>query len=62
MKVVDLLKEQELLKAKYFAETEQGFILEVEEGQDTEYLSEQIKKHYEEVSNALNRYMEIEDM
>lgn len=62
MKVVDLLKEQELLKAKYFAETEQGFILEVEEGQDTEYLSEQIKKHYEEVSNALNRYMEIEDI
>lgn len=62
MKVVDLLKEQELIKAKYFTETEQGFILEVAEGQDTSYLSDQICKHYREVSDALKRYMEIEDL
>ena len=62
MKVVDLLKEQELIKAKYFVETEEGFILKVDEEDDTELLSEQICKHYEEVSNALRRYMEIEDL
>lgn len=62
LKVVDLLKEQELIKAKYFIETEQGFIVEVSEGQDTPYLSEQICQHYDEVYKALKRYMEIEDM
>lgn len=62
MRVVDLLKEQELIKAKYFVETEQGFIIEVDEDEDTQYLSEQVCKHYEEVSNALRRYMEIEDL
>ena len=62
MKVVDLLKEQELIKAKYFVETEEGFILKVDDEDDTELLSEQICKHYEEVSNALRRYMEIEDL
>ena len=62
MKVVDLYKEQELIKAKYFLETEQGFILEVDESQDTPYLSDQIRRHYREVSDALKRYMEIEDL
>ena len=62
MRVVDLLKEQELIKAKYFTETEQGFIIEVDEDEDTQYLSEQICKHYDEVSNALKRYLEIEDI
>ena len=62
MRVVDLLKEQELIKAKYFVETEEGFILKVDDEDDTELLSEQICKHYEEVSNALRRYMEIEDL
>lgn len=61
-KVVDLLREQELLKAKYFRETEQPFILYVVEGQDTEYLNNQIVQHHKEVSEALERYMEIEDI
>lgn len=61
MKVADLLKEQELLKAKYFTETEQPFIIEVTE-EDTSYLSSQICEHYREVSKALKRYMEIEDL
>jgi len=62
LKVVDLFKEQELIKAKYFLETEQGFILEADESQDTSYLSDQIRRHYKEVSDALKRYMEIEDL
>lgn len=62
MRVIDLLMEQELIKAKYFTETEQGFIIEVDDEDDTELLSEQICKHYDEVSNALKRYLEIEDI
>ena len=62
MRVVDLLKEQEHIKAKYFTETEQGFILKVDDEDDTSYLNEQICRRYEEVSNALRRYMEIEDL
>ena len=42
MKIADLLKEQELIEAKYFAEVEEGFIIPVYEGEDTSYLSEQI--------------------
>ena len=62
MKVIDLLKEQELIIARYFTETEEGFIIEVSDGQDTQYLSNQICKRYREVSEALKRYMEIEDL
>ena len=62
MKVVDLLKEQELIKAKYFTETEEGFILKVDDEDDSELLSDQICRHYDEVSDALKRYMEIEDL
>lgn len=61
-KVVDLLKEQELIKAKYFIETEQGFIVEVSEGQDTPYLSDQIYLRHKEMHEALERYIEIEDI
>ena len=31
-KVIDLLREQDLIKAKYFIETEQPFIVQVTEG------------------------------
>lgn len=62
VKVADLLKEQELIKAKYFTETEHPFILAAVEGQDRAYVSDQICRHYEEVSEALRRYMEIEDL
>lgn len=61
-KVIDLLREQDLIKAKYFIETEQPFIVQVTEGQDEAYLKEQVQMHYEEVSQALERYMEIEDL
>ncbi len=62
MKVIDLLKEQELIKAKYFTETEQPFILKATDGQDISYLSKQICRHYKELSEQLKRYMEIEDL
>ena len=62
MKIADLLKEQELIEAKYFAEVEEGFIIPVYEGEDTSYLSEQICKRYTEMSNALKRYLQIDDI
>lgn len=61
MKVVDLIKEQKLILAKYFTEVEEGFIIEVNENDNTSYLSEQICMRYKEVSDALKRYMEIDD-
>lgn len=61
MTIADLIKEQELLRAQYFSD-DQPFILEVNDPQSKQYLSEQICQHYEEVSKALNRYMEIEDL
>lgn len=60
VKVVDLLKEQELLKAKYFASDDVPFIIRSSEEND--YLEKQMVKHYDEVSDALLRYLEIEDI
>lgn len=59
IKVVDLLKEQELLQAKYFASDDVPFI--VRHTEKNEFMENQIVSHYQEVSNALKRYLEIED-
>ena len=60
VKVIDLLKEQELLKAKYFASEDVPFI--VRSSEENKYLESQMIRHYNEVSDALQRYLEIEDM
>ena len=60
VKVVDLLKEQELLKAEFFASDDVPFI--VRSTEKSKYLENQIVSHYNEVSEALRRYLEIEDI
>lgn len=60
IRVVDLLKEQEMLKAKYFASDDVPFIIRSSE--ENKYLESQMVRHYNEVSDALQRYLEIEDI
>ncbi|MGN0483129.1 MAG: hypothetical protein ACI4HI_06235 [Lachnospiraceae bacterium] len=60
-KVIDLLEEQELLKARFFAETERKFVFEETEEMDLELLDSEVCKNYHEMENALKRYLEIED-
>lgn len=60
VKVVDLLKDQELLKAKYFASDDVPFI--IRSTKENKYLESQMIQHFDEVSDALERYLEIEDI
>lgn len=60
VKVIDLLKEQELLKAKYFDSDDIPFI--VRHTEKNEFIEKQMVSHYKEVSNALKRYLQIEDI
>ena len=60
LKVVDLLKEQELLQAKFFASDDVPFIVRYTE--KNEFMEEQMAAHYQEVSNALKMYLATEDI
>ena len=60
LKVVDLLKEQELLKAKYFASDDVPFIVKYAE--ENKYLESQMVAHYQECKKALEKYLKIEDI